>query len=81
MFYSTQILAKKGPLGTIWIAAHLDRRLKRHQVFEANIAISVGAFSRFFGLPLTMSCPSKPDRDTLPHAWNTEPELCSNRRF
>ena len=44
MFYSTQILAKKGPLGTIWIAAHLDRRLKRHQVFEANIAISVGAF-------------------------------------
>ena len=47
MFYSTQILAKKGPLGTIWIAAHLDRRLKRSQVFEANIASSVGAF--FFG--------------------------------
>ena len=45
MFYSTQILAKKGPLGTIWIAAHLDRRLKRHQVFEANIAISVGALT------------------------------------
>ena len=44
MFYSTQILAKKGPLGTIWIAAHLDRRLKRSQVFEANIASSVGAF-------------------------------------
>ena len=42
MFYSTQILAKKGPLGTIWIAAHLDRRLKRHQVFETNIAFSVG---------------------------------------
>lgn len=42
MFYSTQILAKKGPLGTIWIAAHLDRRLKRSQVFEANIASSVG---------------------------------------
>lgn len=45
MFYSTQILAKKGPLGTIWIAAHLDRRLKRHQVFEANISISVGALA------------------------------------
>lgn len=45
MFYSTQILAKKGPLGTIWIAAHLDRRLKRHQVFEANIAISVGTLT------------------------------------
>jgi hypothetical protein len=46
MFYSTQILAKKGPLGTIWIAAHLDRRLKRSQVFEANIASSVGEFGR-----------------------------------
>ncbi|BDA47997.1 probable double-strand-break repair protein rad21 homolog at N-terminal half [Coccomyxa sp. Obi] len=41
MFYSTQILAKKGPLGTIWIASHLDRRLKRHQVFETNISITV----------------------------------------
>lgn len=46
MFYSTQILAKKGPLGTIWIAAHLDRRLKRAQVFETNITDSVGAFLR-----------------------------------
>ena len=43
MFYSTQILAKKGPLGTIWIAAHLDRRLKKHQVFETNISFTVGA--------------------------------------
>lgn len=42
MFYSTQILAKKGPLGTIWIAAHLERRLKRHQVFETSITLSVG---------------------------------------
>eukprot|EP00873_Tetraselmis_striata_P019210 jgi/Tetstr1/439474/TSEL_027906.t1 len=41
MFYSTQILAKKGPLGTIWIAAHLERRLKRHQVFETSITLSV----------------------------------------
>ena len=48
MFYSTQILAKKGPLGTVWIAAHLDRRLKRVQVFETNITDSVGACSSFF---------------------------------
>ncbi|EIE27346.1 hypothetical protein COCSUDRAFT_45823 [Coccomyxa subellipsoidea C-169] len=41
MFYSTQILAKKGPLGTIWIASHLDRRLKRNQVFDTNIAVTV----------------------------------------
>jgi len=43
MFYSVQILAKKGPLGIIWIAATLDKRLKRNQVFEANIDSSVGA--------------------------------------
>ena len=28
MFYSTQILTSKGPLGIIWVAAHLDKRLK-----------------------------------------------------
>ena len=42
MFYSTQILAKKGPLGTVWLAAHMDQRLKKNSVFEANIAGSVG---------------------------------------
>eukprot|EP00884_Botryococcus_braunii_P021674 jgi/Botrbrau1/8190/Bobra.357_2s0033.1 len=41
MFYSTQILAKKGPLGTVWIASHLDRRLKRSQVFETNLSSTV----------------------------------------
>ena len=28
MFYSTQILTQKGVLGIIWVAAHLDKRLK-----------------------------------------------------
>ena len=32
MFYSTQILARKGPLAIVWIAAHMDRQLKRNQV-------------------------------------------------
>lgn len=44
MFYSTQILAKKGPLGTVWIASHLDRRLKRSQVFETNLTNTVGTY-------------------------------------
>jgi cohesin complex subunit SCC1 len=58
MFYSTQILAKKGPLGTIWIAAHLDRRLRRYQVFETNISISVGVLltPHFVGVSLKASC-------------------------
>lgn len=32
MFYSSQILARKGPLGVVWMAAHLDGQLKRSQV-------------------------------------------------
>ncbi len=31
MFYSSQILARKGPLGIVWIAAHVDGQLKRNQ--------------------------------------------------
>ena len=29
MFYSQVILAKKGPLGNIWLAAHWDRKLTK----------------------------------------------------
>jgi len=44
MFYSQFILAKKGPLGTIWIAAHLERKLRKNQVADTDIGVSVGAF-------------------------------------
>ncbi|GMH10346.1 hypothetical protein Nepgr_012187 [Nepenthes gracilis] len=41
MFYSQFILAKKGPLGTIWIAAHLERKLRKNQVADTDIGFSV----------------------------------------
>lgn len=41
MFYSQYILAKRGPLGTIWIAAHLDRRLRKQQITETDVALAV----------------------------------------
>ncbi|CEF98413.1 Rad21/Rec8-like protein, N-terminal [Ostreococcus tauri] len=41
MFYSQYILAKRGPLGTIWIAAHLDRKLRKNQIAETDIVSSV----------------------------------------
>jgi len=44
MFYSAQILAKKGPLGTIWIASHLDRKLKKQDVYNADLSIAVGMY-------------------------------------
>ncbi|GAX77897.1 hypothetical protein CEUSTIGMA_g5339.t1 [Chlamydomonas eustigma] len=37
MFYSTQILSRKGPLGLVWIAAHIDGQLKKNQVSEMSI--------------------------------------------
>ncbi|XP_015063990.1 sister chromatid cohesion 1 protein 2 isoform X3 [Solanum pennellii] len=41
MFYSHLLLSKKGPLGTIWIAAHCHKRLKKDQVQQTNIVSSV----------------------------------------
>ncbi|CAH9137689.1 unnamed protein product [Cuscuta epithymum] len=41
MFYSQFILAKKGPLGTIWIAAHLERKLRKNQIADTDIGVSV----------------------------------------
>lgn len=42
MFYSQIILAKKGPLGKVWLAAHWgDKKLGRPQIFSTDIATSV----------------------------------------
>jgi cohesin complex subunit SCC1 len=35
MFYSQVILARKGPLGKIWLAAHFDKKLSKNQVRAA----------------------------------------------
>ncbi|CAM0871173.1 unnamed protein product [Alopecurus aequalis] len=37
MFYSQSILARKGPLGTVWIAAHLERKVKKTQIDGIDI--------------------------------------------
>ena len=44
MFYSVGVLAKKGPLGKIWLAAHWDRKLTKAQVFEEDIGTAVCTF-------------------------------------
>lgn len=41
MFYSQVILAKKGPLGKIWLAAHFDKKLTKQQIFSTDITASV----------------------------------------
>ena len=41
MFYSDSVLARKGPLANIWLAAHWDRRLTKSQIVNTNIEASV----------------------------------------
>lgn len=43
MFYSQIVLAKKGPLGKIWLAAHWDKKLNKQQIFSADIQSSVAS--------------------------------------
>ena len=42
MFYSQIVLAKKGPLGKVWYAAHWgDKKLSRPQIFATDISESI----------------------------------------
>ncbi|CAM9177555.1 unnamed protein product, partial [Ectocarpus fasciculatus] len=41
MFYSQVILARKGPLGKIWLAAHWDKKLTKQNIFSCDISESV----------------------------------------
>ena len=49
MFYSEFVLAKKGALGKVWLAAHWEKKLTRTQMSKSNITeacasiIKVGA--------------------------------------
>ncbi|KAJ0623191.1 putative rad21/Rec8-like protein [Helianthus annuus] len=40
MFYSHNLLARKGPLGTVWCAAHLQNRLKKPNYISVNIPLN-----------------------------------------
>ena len=42
MFYSNAILAKKGPLGKIWLAAHFKKKLNKKIIYATNIRQVVG---------------------------------------
>jgi hypothetical protein len=47
MFYSENILVRKGPLANYWLAAHWDRKLTKTQIFQANIQTSVSNLRLF----------------------------------
>ncbi|KAJ4777743.1 Double-strand-break repair protein rad21-like protein 1 [Rhynchospora pubera] len=39
MFYSPKMLGKKGPMGTVWMAAHLEKEIKKNQIEKINITL------------------------------------------
>lgn len=41
MFYAHFVLAKKGPLAKVWLAAHWDRKLTKANVFETDVETTV----------------------------------------
>ncbi|RKP11175.1 Rec8 like protein-domain-containing protein [Thamnocephalis sphaerospora] len=43
MFYHEAILAKKGPLARVWLAAHWERKMSKTQFIQTNIQSTVGA--------------------------------------
>ena len=43
MFYVQEVLSKKGPLGKVWLAAHMERKLTKAQIIQTNIQSSARA--------------------------------------
>lgn len=47
MFYEQLVLARKGPLGHVWLAAHFEKKLTKQQIAETDIPETVGAYPQF----------------------------------
>ena len=43
MFFSNDILVKKGPLANVWLAAHWDKKLSKVQINQTNVVLSVNS--------------------------------------
>ena len=41
MFYAHDVLAKKGPLSVIWLAAHLEKKLGKRQICDTDLVHSI----------------------------------------
>ncbi|KAJ3305976.1 sister chromatid cohesion protein 1 [Kappamyces sp. JEL0829] len=53
-FYSENILAKRGPLAKVWLAAHWERKLSKSQFLQTNIPTSISAIVDDYGQPMAL---------------------------
>lgn len=44
MFYSHTLLAKKGPLAKVWLAAHIEKKLNRAMIQQTDIKKVAGMY-------------------------------------
>lgn len=49
-----QVLAKKGPLAKVWLAAHWERKLSKSQFLLTNIPSSISAIVQDYGQPMAL---------------------------
>lgn len=42
MFFSHSLLARKGSLGKVWLAAHWDKKLNKQTILQTDIKATVG---------------------------------------
>lgn len=45
MFFSETILSSKGPLAKVWLAAHMEKKLTKAQLLQADLKVSIGKTS------------------------------------
>lgn len=46
MFFSHSLLARKGSLGKVWLAAHWDKKLNKQTILQTDIKATVGAYGK-----------------------------------
>ncbi|KAK4950542.1 sister chromatid cohesion protein 1 [Elasticomyces elasticus] len=54
MFYSEQLLAKNGPLGRIWLASNVERKLTKNHVLTSDLSSSVNTIVNETQAPIAL---------------------------
>ncbi|KAI0229714.1 sister chromatid cohesion protein 1 [Massospora cicadina] len=54
MFFSETILSAKGPLAKVWLAAHMEKKLTKAQLLQADLKVSIVAIGGEGSLPMAL---------------------------
>lgn len=54
MFYSETLLSRSGPLARVWLAANLERKLKKGDVVQSDLADNVNTIINTSQAPIAL---------------------------